>query len=157
MAKPISQLIPDFREALGKGLEEAAENIVDGLIEEGPYWDGVFAASWAVKKGKRSIPAYNADMRSATRSSSARTKPSGTARKALIPFIPDNENLEGYTIGNMTRYRGYAMDLLPTNFGRQGGRAENATAIPDWFIKYYQGEGMKKRYDEAMTNVFKKY
>ena len=81
MAKPISQLIPDFKEALGKGLEEAAENIVDGLIEEGPYWDGVFAASWTVKKGKRSIPAYNADIRSAKRSSSARTKPSGTARK----------------------------------------------------------------------------
>jgi hypothetical protein len=30
MAKPISQLIPDFREALKEGMEKAAENIVDG-------------------------------------------------------------------------------------------------------------------------------
>ena len=153
MAKPISQLIPDFREALGKGLEEAAENIVDGLIEDGPYWDGVFAASWMVKKGKRAIPAYipSAFKRSAV----AQKKPDDF--KHLIPMIPDNENLEGYTIGNMTEYRGYAMDLLPTTVGRQMGNAPNKTARKDWFILYVQGGRMKKRFDTAMTNVFKKY
>ena len=53
MAKPISQLIPDFREALKEGIKDAAENIVVGLIEEGPYWDGIFARSWEVKKGQK--------------------------------------------------------------------------------------------------------
>ena len=157
MAKPISQLIPDFTEALKEGIQEAAENVVVGLIEEGPYWDGVFAASWSVRKGKSSIPTYGLNVRGAKRSATARTKPQGRAIKSLLPPIPSNKKLEGYTIGNMTRYRGYAMDLLPTNFGRQGGRAENATAMPDWFLTYYQGEGMKKKYEEAMTNVFKKY
>ena len=153
MAKPISQLIPDFREALGKGLEEAAENIVDGLIDDGPYWDGVFAASWMVKKGKRSIPAYIPS--ALKRSGVAQKKPSSFDH--LIPTIPDNENLEGYTIGNMTEYRGYAMDLLPTTVGRQMGNAPNKTARKDWFILYVQGGRMKKRFDTAMTNVFKKY
>jgi len=157
MPKPITQLIPDFREALKDGIKDAAENIVDGLIEEGPYWDGVFAASWQVKKGQRAIATYPLGMRSSARSRQASTKPKGAERKAIMPFIPNNENLEGYTIGNMTRYRGYAMDLVPTDFGRQGGRAKNATADPDWFINYYQGEEMRNRYDEAMTNVFKKY
>ena len=36
MPKPISQLIPDFREALKDGIKDAAENIVEGLIEDGP-------------------------------------------------------------------------------------------------------------------------
>ena len=153
MAKPISQLIPDFREALGKGLEEAAENIVDGLIDDGPYWDGVFAASWMVKKGKRSIPAYIPS--ALKRSGVAQKKPSSFDH--LIPTIPDNENLEGYTIGNMTEYRGYAMDLLPTTVGRQMGNAPNKTARKDWFILYVQGGRMQKRFDEALTNVFKKY
>jgi hypothetical protein len=44
-------------------------------------------------------------------------------------MIPDNENLEGYTIGNMTEYRGYAMDLLPTTVGRQMGNAPNARQL----------------------------
>ena len=153
MAKPISQLIPDFREALGKGLEEAAENIVDGLIDDGPYWDGVFAASWMVKKGKKAIPAYIPS--ALKRSPTAQTKPQSFAH--LIPTIPDNENLEGYTIGNMTEYRGYAMDLLPTPVGRQQGNAPNKTARKDWFLLYVQGGRMKKRFDTAVTNVFKKY
>ena len=37
MAKPISKLIPDFREALKEGLEEAVGDVVGDLIEEGPY------------------------------------------------------------------------------------------------------------------------
>ncbi len=155
MPKPISQLIPDFREALGEGLEKAAENIVEGLIEDGPYWDGIFAASWEVKKGQKTITTFPSNMRGAQRSPTAKRKPDNL--KPLIPFIPNNENLEGYTIGNMTRYRGYAMDLLPTPVGRQQGNAPNKTARKDWYLRYVQGGRMKKKYDEALTNVFKKY
>jgi len=155
MPKPISQLIPDFREALKEGLEEAAGNIVEGLIEDGPYWDGIFARSWEVKKGQRTITTYPANMRSSIRSRQAQSKPDDV--RPLVPFIPNNENLEGYTIGNMTRYRGYAMDLLPTPVGRQMGNAPNKTARKDWYLRYVQGGRMQKKYDEAMTNVFKKY
>tara|TARA_R100001443_G_C3219145_1_gene145483 strand:- start:26 stop:493 length:468 start_codon:yes stop_codon:yes gene_type:complete len=155
MPKPISQLIPDFREALKDGIKDAAENIVEGLIEDGPYWDGVFAASWEVKKGQRTITTYPVNMRSVKRGRTAKTKPEDV--KFLLPAIPNNENLEGYTIGNMTRYRGYAMDLLPTPVGRKQGDALNKTARKDWYLRYVQGGRMQKRYDEAMINVFKKY
>ena len=155
MPKPISQLIPDFREALKDGIKDAAENIVEGLIEDGPYWDGVFAASWEVKKGQRAITTYSGNMRPVKRGRTAKTKPEDV--KFLLPAIPNNENLEGYTIGNMTRYRGYAMDLLPTPTGRQMGNAPNKTARKDWYLRYVQGGRMQKKYDEAMTNVFKKY
>lgn len=155
MPKPISQLIPDFKEALKDGIKDAAGNIVEGLIEEGPYWDGIFARSWEVKRGQKSITTYPANMRSAIRSREAQGKPDNV--KPLIPFIPNNENLEGYTIGNMTRYRGYAMDLLPTPVGRQMGNAPNKTAPKDWYLRYVLGDDMQKRYDEAMINVFKKY
>tara|TARA_R100000664_G_C2706884_1_gene105124 strand:+ start:60 stop:527 length:468 start_codon:yes stop_codon:yes gene_type:complete len=155
MPKPISQLIPDFREALKDGIKDAAENIVEGLIEDGPYWDGVFAASWEVKKGQRTITTYPINMSAVKRGRTAKTKPKDV--KFLLPAIPNNENLEGYTIGNMTRYRGYAMDLLPTPVGRQMGNAPNKTARKDWYLRYVQGGRMQKKYNEAMTNVFKKY
>ena len=155
MPKPITQLIPDFREALKDGIKDAAENIVEGLIEDGPYWDGIFAASWEVKKGQRTITTYPINMKGAKRSPVAKPKPKNV--KPLLPAIPNNEKLEGYTIGNMTRYRGYAMDLLPTPTGRQQGDAPNKTARKDWYLRYVQGGRMQKKYDEAMTNVFKKY
>ena len=49
------------------------------------------------------------------------------------------------------------MDLLPTPVGRQMGNAPNKTAPKDWYLLYVLGGGMQKKYDEAMTNVFKKY
>ena len=154
MAKPISQLIPDFREALKEGLEEAVENVVGDLIEEGPYWSGLFASSWMVRSGQTSIPTViprNYPV--------PRQEQSGKFVKNLLPNIPKNNDLEGYTLGNMTEYRGYAMDLLPTTKGRQMGNAPNATAKKDWFLLYVHapGGGMGKRINDTLTNVFKKY
>ena len=154
MAKPISQLIPDFREALKEGLEEAVENVVGDLIEEGPYWSGLFASYWMVRSGQTSIPTViprNYPV--------PRQEQSGKFVKNLLPNIPKNNDLEGYTLGNMTEYRGYAMDLLPTTKGRQMGNAPNATAKKDWFLLYVHapGGGMGKRINDTLTNVFKKY
>ena len=60
----------------------------------------------------------------------------------------------------MTEYSGYAMDLWPTNRGRQGGRALNATAPPRWFQSYAgaaTGTGMALTVDNTLTNVFRRY
>ena len=159
MAKPISQLIPDFREALQEGLKDAVGDVVEDLIEEGPYWSGLFAESWRVVAGaKSSIPMYIPRSYPVPRTSREDKKP---AASSLVPYIPENSNLEGYTIGNMTEYRGYAMDLLPTNKGRQMGYAPNKTADKDWFLLYVHapinGKGMGKRIDDTLTNVFNKY
>ena len=157
MAKPISQLIPDFREALKEGLEEAAGDVVEDLIDNGPYWSGLFAESWRVISGaKSSVPTYIPRSYPVPRESREGQKPSA---RSLVPSIPKNNGLEGYTIGNMTEYKWYAMDLLPTNKGRQGGYAMNATADPDWFLRYVHapGAGMGKRINDTLTNVFKKY
>ena len=156
MPKPISQLFPDFREALKVGLKDAVGDVVGDLVDEGPYWSGLFAASWMVRTGRTSIPKVvprNYPV--------PRQEQSGKFVKNLVPTIPENSGLEGYTIGNMTEYREYAMDLLPTNKGRQMGYAPNATADPDWFLRYVHAPipyvGMGKRIDDTLTNVFKKY
>tara|TARA_B100000965_G_C19272454_1_gene617907 strand:- start:113 stop:586 length:474 start_codon:yes stop_codon:yes gene_type:complete len=157
MPKPISQLIPDFREALQEGLKDAVGDVVEDLIEEGPYWSGLFAESWRVVAGaKSSIPMYIPRSYPVPRTSREDKKPPA---RSLVPFIPENSNLEGYTIGNMTEYRGYAMDLLPTNKGRQMGNAPNATAKKDWFLLYVHAPkgGMGKRINDTLTNVFRRY
>lgn len=159
MPKSISQLIPDFREALKEGLKDAVGDVVEDLIEDGPYWSGLFAESWRVVSGaKSSIPKYIPRSYPVPRNARDAQKPPA---RSLVPFIPENSNLEGYTIGNMTEYREYAMDLLPTNKGRQMGYALNATADPDWFLRYVHAPipyvGMGKRIDDTLTNVFKKY
>tara|TARA_R100001082_G_scaffold29945_1_gene15039 strand:+ start:2018 stop:2500 length:483 start_codon:yes stop_codon:yes gene_type:complete len=156
--KPITQLIPDVREALIEGMEEATEAITLDLIEQGPYWSGLFARSWMVVRGQNSIPQYIPRQYPVPRE--ARERPKGEAVKALRPIVPKNEDLRGYTIGNMTEYAGYAMDIWPTNKGRQGGNAPNATAPPKWFQTYAgggTGTGMAWRVEHELTNVFRRY
>lgn len=153
--KPISQLIPDVRKALKEGMEEATEGITIDLIDRGPYWSGLFAKSWMVVRGQSSIPKYIP--RQYPVPWIEQTKPSP---KTIAPIVPKNEDLRGYTIGNMTEYSGYAMDLWPTNRGRKGGYAPNATAAPNWFQNYVdapQGTGMHWRVDTTLTNVFRRY
>ena len=46
--KPLSQLVPDFRNALEEGLQEAATQVVRDLQIAGPYWTGFFSDVWEV-------------------------------------------------------------------------------------------------------------
>ena len=157
-AKPISQLIPDVREALIEGMEKATEGITLDLIDQGPYWSGLFAKSWMVVRGQNAIPKYIPRQYPVPRE--AQSKPKGGDLASLRPITPVNQDLRGYTIGNMTEYSGYAMDLWPTNRGRQGGYAPNATAMPKWFQNYVDapnGTGMHWRVDTTLANVFKRY
>ena len=155
--KPLAKLVPDFKEALAEGTKASVEDITDDLIEIGPFWSGVFAASWLVKRGKKSIPAHipGSSVNIKNR------KPEGSLwlkyKEKLKPFVPDNDDLEGYTIGNMTKYKWYAMDLLPTKEGRKMGYAEGITAEKDWYLRYVHSGGMKSTVEKALTNVFKRY
>ena len=156
--KPLNQLIPDVKKALIEGMEEATDAITLDLIEQGPYWSGLFARSWMVVRGQSSIPKYIPRQYPVPRE--AQSKPKGKGLASLRPITPKNEDLRGYTIGNMTEYSGYAMDLWPTNRGRKGGFAKNATAMPNWFQNYAdapQGTGMHLRVDMTLNSVFRRY
>ena len=43
MAKSLTQLVPDFREALEEGVQQATETVVRDLQVAGPYWTGFFS------------------------------------------------------------------------------------------------------------------
>ena len=148
MAKPLSQLVPDFREALEQGVQEATEQIVFDLQRIGPYWTGFFSDVWQVNVGKQAI---KADIQN----------PLVVPKKPKTPEyvnidVPDSPDLQGYTIGNRAVYRLYAMDIKPTTRGRQGGNAPNATAPPKWFDTYYNSQ-MPGVIERKLTNVFRRY
>ena len=42
MGKSLTQIVPDFREALEEGVEQAVTTVVRDLQEAGPYWTGFF-------------------------------------------------------------------------------------------------------------------
>ena len=127
-SKPLSQLVPDFKAALEEGLQEAAEQIVYDLKRDGPYWTGFFESLWVVEPGKTKIVA---NVKDATTSKKKRP-----GRDYTDVFVPESPNLGGYTIGNKANYRLYAMDILPSPTGRQGGDAPNKTADKKWFDTY---------------------
>ena len=127
-SKPLSQLVPDFKAALEEGLEVAAGEITEQLKVEGPYWTGFFESLWVVEPGKTKIVA---NVKDATTSKKKRP-----GRDYTDVFVPESPNLGGYTIGNKANYRLYAMDILPSPTGRQGGDAPNKTADKKWFDTY---------------------
>ena len=67
--------------------------------------------------------------------------------------------LEGYTIGNLTDYKLYAMDILPTSGDKRGDKP-GRTADKDWFRKFTvrnKSSRLTKIIDEALTHEFNKY
>ncbi len=146
--KTLMAIVPDFREALEEGLEQAAEKVVIDLKREGPYWSGQFESLWQVNPGKRAVSANIA---------TAPFVPRRALPRKITPIdVPKSPNLGGYTIGNRAQYRIYAMDLKPTPRGRQGGNAPNATAPPNWFDTYYNTR-MHRVIDSEIRNVFRRY
>ena len=55
MGKPLTQMVPDFREALEEGVQDAAEQVVYDLKRAGPYWSGQFESLWQVNAGRKAI------------------------------------------------------------------------------------------------------
>ena len=128
MGKPLTQMVPDFREALEEGLEVAAGEVTEQLKIAGPYWTGFFESLWVVQPGKKAI---KANIKDATTNKKKRP-----ARDYTEVEVPESPNLGGYTIGNRANYRLYAMDILPSPTGRGAYPAANLTAQKNWFDLY---------------------
>ena len=146
--KPLTQLVPDFREALEEGVQQATETVVRELQIAGPYWTGFFSDVWQVNVGKTAVKANIKN-------------PLEVPKQPKVPNyvdidVPDSPRLQGYTIGNRAEYRVYAMDLKPTTRGRKGGNAPNATAEPNWFDTYFNAQ-MPSTIEQQLTNVFRRY
>ena len=149
MSKPLTQLVPDLREALEKGLEEAAEKVVMDLKEDGPYWTGFFESLWEVNPGNTAIKANIKN---------PLTVPKQPKTKQITPVdIPESPNLNGYTIGNRAEYRLYAMDILASpGVARGNYPSANLTADKNWFDRYVNAR-MPAAINTALTNVFRRY
>ena len=151
--KPLTQLVPDFREAMATSLEEMAEQITDELKADGPYWTGQFESLWVVNSGRKAVRA---------------TVPTvfpwvmeAQPRRPTKADVPEQSlKLEGYTIGNTAQYRLYAMDILPGSptSGRRQGDAPNATAPGGkfWYDNYKNAK-MGRTIQRVLTNVFRRY
>ena len=146
--KPITAIVPDFRDALDEGLKEVVNTVVVDLKEKGPYWSGQFESLWKVNAGKPAIkPLFPA----------ISPTPKQAIKREITPFdIPESPNLGGYRIGNEAKYRLFAMDLAPTPRGRKGGNAPNKTAPKNWFDTYYNAV-MPRRINSELASVFRRY
>lgn len=145
--KTLMAIVPDFREALEEGLEDAAEKVVYGLKREGPYWTGFFESLWQVNIGKAAIPANVANPLEV---------PKQPKTREITPVdVPESPNLKGYTIGNRAEYRAFAMDLVPGKGAREGANAR-LTAPKLWFDTYINAK-MPRVINTALTNVFRRY
>ena len=144
--KPITQLVPDFREALEEGLQEAAEQVVYDLKRDGPYWTGFFESLWQVNAGNFAVRANIAN-------------PLEVPKQPKTPVytaadVPESPDLQGYTIGNRAKYRLYAMDIL-----KEGPRASpkaRLTADRNWFDTYINAK-MPGVINRQLANVFNRY
>ena len=139
----LTQIVPDFREALEEGVQDAAKQVVFDLKREGPYWSGVFETLWQVNAGNFAVKP-NVDNPLETPSKPA-------ARSYTEAEVPESPNLAGYTIGNRAKYRLYAMDILGDRSTRKG-----KTAVKNWYDLYINSK-MKGAINNSIQNVFRRY
>ena len=104
MGKPLTQLVPDFREALEEGVQQATKTVVRDLQVAGPYWTGFFSDVWQVNVGKTAVKANIQN-------------PLEVPKQPKTPQyvdidVPESPDLQGYTIGNRAAYRLFAMDIV---------------------------------------------
>ena len=149
MGKPLTQLVPDFREALEEGVQQATKAVVRDLQVAGPYWTGFFADMWQVNVGKTAVKANIQSM-----------EPVGEDPKPERDYVevavPDSPDLQGYTIGNRANYRLYAMDLLTDPDKGRGKKGARLTAPKNWYDRYINAE-MPDVINQQITNVFRRY
>jgi hypothetical protein len=151
MGKPLTQIVPDFREALEEGVQQATKTVVRDLQIAGPYWTGFFSDVWQVNVGKTAIKAN-------IKNPLEVPKQPKTPQYVDID-VPESPDLQGYTIGNRSEYRLLAMDIVKDRRDPPRGRsAANArlTADKKWYDKYINAE-MPRVIDQQITNVFRRF
>ena len=146
MGKPLTQLVPDFREALEEGVQQATETVVRDLQIAGPYWTGFFSDVWQVNVGKTAIKANIQN-------------PLEVPKQPKTPQyvdidVPESPDLQGYTIGNRAAYRLWAMDIISAGPRAQPGA--RLTADKNWYDKYVNSQ-MPGVIDQQITNVFRRF
>ena len=146
MGKPLTQLVPDFREALEEGVQQATETIVRDLQVAGPYWTGFFSDVWQVNVGTTAVKAN-------IKNPLEVPKQPKTPQYVDID-VPESPDLQGYTIGNRAAYRLYAMDIL--NAGPRAQPGARLTADKNWYDKYVNSQ-MPGVIDQQITNVFRRF
>ena len=146
MGKPLTQLVPDFREALEEGVQQATKTVVRDLQVAGPYWTGFFSDVWQVNVG-------NTAVRANIQNPLEVPKQPKTPQYVDID-VPESPDLQGYTIGNRAAYRLYAMDIL--NAGPRAQPGARLTADKNWYDKYVNSQ-MPGVIDQQITNVFRRF
>ena len=140
--------LPGFRKWLDNVSEETAragaKEIVTDLKTAGPYYTGHFEESWEVKGGDVRIPADSEHPLGARERWQGWDDNTFPLPRRISPVdIP--QGFTQFTIGNRSKYRDVALDLVP-------GRVEpgkNNTAPKDWFVRYAQGGGLSKALERA--------
>ena len=150
MGKPLTQLVPDFREALEEGVQQATETVVRDLQIAGPYWTGFFSDVWQVNVGKTAVKAN-------IKNPLEVPKQPKTPQYVDID-VPESPDLQGYTIGNRAEYRLYAMDIIKEGprWPRERNKVPRRTADPNWYDKYINAQ-MPGVIDQQITNVFRRF
>ena len=145
--KPLTAIVPDFRDALEEGVEDATRAIVYDLKREGPFWTGFFQSLWEVNAGKKAIQGTI---------DNPLDVPNQPLKREITPVdVPESPNLGGYTIGNRAKYRAYAMDLVPGKGARASANAR-LTAPRNWFDRYFNS-GMRTTINTQLNSVFRRY
>lgn len=148
MAKSLTQIVPDFRQALEEGVQQATETIVRDLQVAGPYWTGFFSDVWQVNSGKAAIKANIQN-------------PLDVPKEPKTPQyvdidVPESPNLQGYTIGNRAAYRLYAMDILTAGTRARANPNARLTAPKKWYDNYINSE-MPGVLESQIYDVFRRY
>ena len=130
--------------------KEAAELIVEELQERGPAWTGEFRNNWVIVTGTgKRIPATKETSYNKEQRTNPRLEPKKTIKAPKFKGRKDN----GYTIGNVMKYRDIALDLDPGGF-RTAGAKQN-TAPRDWYINFVQGGKMRQILEAATLKAAK--
>ena len=150
MGKPLTQIVPDFREALEEGVQQATKTVVRDLQIVGPYWTGFFSDVWQVNVGTTAV---KADIENPL------DVPKFPKTPEYVDIdVPESPNLQGYTIGNRAAYRVYAMDIVKEGprWPRERNKVPRRTAAPDWYDRYINAQ-MPDVINTQITNVFRRY
>ena len=130
--------------------KEAAELIVSELQDDGPAWTGEFRNNWVIVTGTgKRIPATKETSYNKEQRTNPRLEPKKTIKAPKFKGRKDN----GYTIGNVMKYRDIALDLDPGGF-RTAGAKQN-TAPRDWYINFVQGGKMRQILEAATLKAAK--
>ena len=146
MAKSLTQLVPDFREALEEGVQQATKPWCEIC-----RWRDLTGPAFSPMSGRSTL---------ATRRSRANIQnPLEVPKEPKTPQyvdidVPESPDLQGYTIGNRAEYRLYAMDII--NAGPRANPNARLTADKKWYDKYINSQ-MPGVIDQQITNVFRRY